>query len=242
MKRFYQAAQAGPAEDGRYTIRLDGKPARTPAGRALALPTRALAEAVAAEWAAQGERILPAAMPLTAIANAAIDRIAERRAETSAAIARFAETDLLCYRADDPALAARQGTVWQPILDWAAAEFGARLAATRGILPIAQNEGALAGLRRAIEAEDDFRLAALSAAVAAMGSLLLGLALAAGRLDAQAACAAAELDEAWQNERWGEDAEAMAARFSRRRDVEAAALVFRLHPSVPGGQLAGGAG
>jgi chaperone required for assembly of F1-ATPase len=143
---------------------------------------------------------------------------------------RFAETDMLCYRAEQPVeLAARQDAMWQPMLDWADSRFGATLATTSGVLPVAQSKEAVAALGRALHAYDEFRLAALSAAVAAMGSLILGLALAEARLTAEEAFALAQLEESYQNERWGEDSEAIARRAGLWAEIEAAALLFRLH-------------
>lgn len=230
MKRHNKNATVLAGPEG-FAIALDGKQVRTPHGRILALPEAALAEAVCAEWMAQGGEIRPASMPLTAIAHTALDRIADGRAATIAALLRFAETDLLCHRAEGPPeLVERQDATWQPVLDWAEARFGAALAVTRGVLPLAQPARSLAALEHAVASLDDLRLAALSAAVAAMGSLVLALALAHGRLDADQAFAASDLDEAWQNERWGQDREAASRRAALRAEVEAAATVFRLHP------------
>jgi len=229
MKRFYKSVAVVAAE-GRHAIHLDEKPVMTPMGRALALPSVAFAEAVAEEWRTQAEIIRPVTMVLTAIANTAIDRIAVDRTLAVAQLARYAETDLLCYRADAPAdLVARQAAAWQPVLDWAEACHGAALLVTAGVTPVAQPEAALDALRRALHAHDEFRLAALSTAVSAMGSLILSLALADGRLSATEAFALAQLDETYQNEKWGEDDEAVAHRAEVRSDVAAAALVFRLH-------------
>jgi len=229
MKRFYKTAEV-VAETGRFAIALDGKPVRTPRGHALAVPSAALAEAVAAEWLAQGDTIRPTAMTLTSIANTAIDRIGPNRAAMEEQLLRFAETDMLCYRADQPIeLAERQQATWQPVLDWAEARFGASLATTSSVLPIVQPADAQVALAEALAAYDEFRLAALSAAVGAMGSLILGLALAEARLTAEEAFALAQLEESYQNEKWGEDAEAVARRAALRAEIDAAALLFRLH-------------
>lgn len=228
MKRFYTSAAARRQAES-HDIALDGKVVRTPAGRPLLLPNRALAEAVAGEWQAQGDVIVPATMPLTAIANTAIDRVAVARDDAVAGLMRYGETDLLCYRAEGPAdLVARQGIVWQALLDWASLDLGATLVVTEGVVPVPQPPEALAALRGVLHGYDDFRLAALSTAVAATGSLVLGLALAEGRLSAEEAFAAAQLDETYQNEFWGEDAEAMARRATLDTDVAAAATIFRL--------------
>jgi len=229
MKRFYKTAEV-VAGAGGYAIALDGKPVRTPLGASLALPNEALAEAVAAEWLAQSETLRPDAMVLTAIANTAIDRIGLQRAAIEAQLLRFGETDLLCYRADQqPELSARQHALWQPILDWAELRFGAALVTTTGIVPIVQPVQAMAALGEALLAYDQYRLAALSTAVAALGSLILGLALAEGRLTGAEAFALAQLEESFQNEQWGEDAEAALRRARLETEVEAAATVFGLH-------------
>ncbi len=228
MKRFYKEAAARRETDG-HAILLDGKPVRTPAGRRLVLPNQALAEAVAEEWQGQGATIVPAAMPLTAIANTAIDRIALARDDAVTGLMRYAETDLLCYRAEGPAdLVARQAVVWQAVLDWASVHLGATLAVTAGVVPVAQPPEALAALRAVLRGYDDFRLAVLSTAVAATGSLILGLALVEGRLSADEAFAAAQLDETYQNEFWGEDPEAAARREGLKADIAAAGALLRL--------------
>ncbi len=228
MKRFFRAASIAEAEGG-YAVLLDGKPIRTPAKAPLTVRSRKLAEAIAAEWEAQGETIEPATLPLTRLAGTAIDLVAQRRDEIVAEIAKFAATDLVCYRADQPSeLAVRQHRAWQPHLDWAGARY-ASLAVTAGVSPVAQAPAALDAYRRAVAAYDDMMLAALHLATATLGSLVLALALVEGRIDAAAAFAAAELDQSFQIERWGEDAEAMARRAAIRDDVEAAARFAALH-------------
>lgn len=227
MKRFYKTA-ASIREGDLYVIALDGKRVRTPQRQLLALPNAAFAEAVAAEWLAQGETVRPKTMHLTAMANAAIDRIAPARHHTIAGLMRFAETDLLCHRAEAPAdLVARQAAIWQPVLDWAEARHGIALAVTAGIVAVEQPAASLAAAERLIGGYDDLRLAALSTAVSAMGSLVLGIALAERQLTAAEAFATAQLDETYQNEKWGEDEEAAAHRAELKADVEAAGTVFR---------------
>lgn len=223
MKRFYLEARA--IESGRaFTILLDGKPLRTPAKHELLVPSRSLAEAIAGEWQAQGERVDPASLPLTRLVSTALDRIASRRAEVIAEIAKYAGTDLLCYRADDPPeLAARQQTVWQPLLDWAGARYDARLVTTAGIRPVAQPPAALAALARAVAAHDSMTLAALHLATTACGSLILGLALLEGRISPEEAFVAAQLDETFQIERWGEDSEQTTRRAALTEDISLAA-------------------
>ena len=228
MKRFYREA-AVEAGNGLYRIVLDGRPARTPAKRPLALPARAAAEAVAAEWQAQGEEFEPAALRLTRLANTAIDRVAGNRPAVVGEVTRFAATDLVCYRAGEPnELVRRQAEAWQPLVEWAAARHGAHLCVTEGVIPRAQNEEALAALTRAVEAYDDFALTALHAATAAAGSLVIGLALGEGRIDAATAFAAACLDETFQAEQWGVDAEAEERRAALKADIEAAARFLAL--------------
>ncbi len=214
-KRFYKAAQAG-AVDGGYAILLDGRSVKTPSKQVLAVPHAALARAMAEEWAGQGEYIDPRSMWLTKLANTALDLVKPRRAAVVAEIVNFAGTDLLCYRADAPAaLVARQAAEWEPLLEWAAAH-GIRLKVTTGIVHVAQDAAALAAYGRALERLDHFRLAALHNAVTLTGSAVIGLALVERRLDAAAAFAAAHLDEAWQMEISGRDAEE-EARLARRR-------------------------
>jgi len=223
MKRFYREAVAVAAEQG-FTVHLDGKPMLTPGKNALAVPSRALAEAIAAEWQGQGATILPLALPLTRLVSTAIDRVAPRREAVIAEIAKYAETDLLCYRAAAPAeLAARQQAAWQDLLDWAARRFDARLAVTTSITPIAQAPAALAALERAIAAYDAMQLVALHLATAACGSVVLGLALMEQRLSPQEAFAAAQLEESFEIERWGEDSEQTKSRAALQEDIVLAA-------------------
>jgi chaperone required for assembly of F1-ATPase len=222
MKRFYRRA-ATAAGDGGTVIVLDDRPVRTPARRHLVAPTPTLAEAIAAEWGAQGEEIRPAEMPLTRMATTALDLLPTRRGDAIEEVAGYGETDLLCYRADrPPELVLRQRRAWQPLLDWAEATFGARLAVTDRALPVAQPEPALARLREAVAASDDWSLTGLHAATTALGSVVLGLALRERRLTAEAAFGAGLLDELFEVEQWGEDPEAGARRERLRREVEAA--------------------
>ena len=227
-KRFYARAEAVKADDG-HGIALDGKPVRTPAGKPLAVPGAALADALAGEWAAQGETVDRETMPLTRLACTALDLVAERRAEMAADVAAYAETDLVCYRTEEPpALARRQIAAWEPLVAWAAERYGARLAVTTAITPLAQTADALAALRRAVAAHDDFTLAGLGLATRSFGSLVIALALREGRLGAEEAARASLVDERYQIERWGEDAE-LAARCARTAcDADDAARLFRL--------------
>lgn len=224
MKRFYQKVEVS---DGQ--ILLDSRPVRTPARAALTLPTAALAEAVAAEWRAQGDRIDPRTMPLTGLSNAAIDRVAPDSAGFSRPLADYAETDLLCYRADAPAeLVARQAEAWDPLLAWARQRYDVHFTVTCGIVHRPQPSTTVVRLGEALSARDPFGLAALAPIVTIGGSIVVGLALTEDAIAPDVAFDATHLDELWQAERWGEDAEATAARDARRRDFLAAVRLLRL--------------
>ena len=226
MKRVYQTvlAEPAPADLGAgFLVRLDGRPLRSPAKAVLLLPSEPLARAVAEEWDAQEAEIRPAEMPLTALATTAIDLVVPHRAQVIDELAAYAETDLVCYHAErPPALVARQKAAWLPLVDWAALTLDAPLKVTQGILPAAQPPEALAALRSAVAALDDHDLTALSSATKAAASLVIGLALSRGRLTAEQAFEAAELDESYQMELWGEDAEALERRAAILADLEAA--------------------
>ncbi len=235
MKRRYRTVAVVVGPDGGVTIELDGRPMATPGRRPFHVPARALAEASAAEWLAQGDVVKPDTMPLTQIAATAIDRVGAQRAELIPAVAAYGATDMLCYRAEEPAdLVERQRRLWQPLLDWAARALDAPLRVTSGILPIDQPADALAALGRVVAAYDDFALAALSCATAASGSLVVGLALMRGEIDAAGAFDAAELDASFQIERWGADEEATHRRAALRQELESAArFVGLLYGSQP---------
>lgn len=226
-RRFYREAGVAQVPEG-YVLTLDGRPARTPAKAPLALPTRRAAEAVAAEWARQGELIDPAGMPLTRLANSAIDGVAHRRDDVRDDVARYGSSDLLCYRAEDPRrLVARQSEVWDPVLAWADEALGARFVVATGVMFREQPAETLAAVARAVAAHDDpFALAGLSTMTSLTGSVVLALAVARGRLSAQQAWIAAHIDEDFQMEVWGEDDEAMLRRAARWRDMEAAAALI----------------
>ncbi|HEX5794886.1 MAG TPA: ATP12 family protein [Geminicoccaceae bacterium] len=224
MKRFYETVEVAPADDG-HRVLLDGRPLRTPAKRLLAVPAAGLAEALAGEWRAQGELVQPQAMPLTRLASTAQDRMPALRAAAIEEVVGYAGTDLLCYRAAAPLdLVERQSRVWQPLLEWAASAYGVRLTVTTSLLPASQPEAAVRGLRAAVETLGDWPLVGLHAATTALGSLVLGLALARGRIDAEEALAASLLEELFEIERWGQDAETERRHAGLRRDVEASAL------------------
>jgi chaperone required for assembly of F1-ATPase len=224
MKRFYQSVELAAADDG-HRVLLDGRPLNTPARRALTLPSAALAEALAEEWRAQGETIRPEGMPLTRLASTAQDRMPALRAVAIDDVVGYAGTDVLCYRAAAPlALVERQQQVWQPLLDWAASALGTRLVVTTTLLPVTQPDAAVRGLRAAVEELGDWPLIGLHAATTALGSLVLGLALIRGRIDAEQGLAASLLDELFEIERWGKDAETERRHDALRREVDAAAL------------------
>jgi len=228
LKRFYEEASAAACERG-FSVQLDGRDIRTPRQAVLVLPSAGFAEAVAGEWAAQGERIEPATMPLMSLACTAIDQIAPNRGAAIGELLDYAGSDLLCYRAAHPeALVARQAEVWQPLLDWAARDLDAPLRVTCGIRHKPQPEDALAALRRTVEALDDLSLTALDCATRASGSLIIALALHRRRVGADAAFEAAELDETFQIELWGEDPEATRRQTAVRADLAAARRLFEL--------------
>jgi len=225
-KRFYREAGVREEPEG-FVLTLDGRPARTPARKPLAAPTRAIAEAVAGEWEAQGERIDPASMPVTRILNSAIDGVAERAAEVRVEICAYAGSDLICYRAEGPeALAARQEAAWDPLVAWAREVLGARLRLAAGVMPVAQDETAVAAVAVALDAATAAELAALHTITTLTSSAILALAVARGRLSAEDAWNAAHIDEDWQIAQWGEDAEASARRAARWREMQAAALIL----------------
>ena len=231
-KRFWKAATVVPGAGG-FAVHLDGRAVKTPAKAALLLPTQALAEAVAAEWQAQGEKVDPTTMPVTRAANAALDKVAAQHDEVAALIAAYGETDLLCYRAERPEeLVALQTAAWDGWLDWAAARYGARLATTCGVVPIVQPEAALAALGARVAACDIWELAALHDLVGITGSLVLGLAVAEGDLGAEAAWEASRIDENWQISQWGEDEEAAEMAALKRQALLAAERFWRLRHTV----------
>lgn len=224
MKRFWREVGVAGGE-----VLLDGKPVRTPGRAPLALPTPALAEAVADEWRAVEGEIDPRAMPLTGLANAAIDRIASDRAGFAAGLAVYGESDLLCYRAERPAeLIARQQAAWDPLLDWARARYDVGFTLATGVMHRAQPEATLARLRAAVDQYSAFALAGLSAVVTVSGSLVIALALAEGAAMPEQLWAALRVDEDWQAERWGDDELAHAATAARRRDFDAGARLLSL--------------
>jgi chaperone required for assembly of F1-ATPase len=223
MKRFYKSVAAETTPEG-WRILLDGKPVRTPGGRMLLLPTAALADAVAQEWRGQGDEIDPVSTPMLRLANTTLDGIRKDRAAVIAAILRFGEHDLLCYRGQAPAsLAERQAREWNTMLDWVAKNHGARLAVTSGVGHVAQPPEALAALERAIAAHDDFALVGLHVIASITGSLVLALALVEGAINSAQAFQMSRLDEIHQAERWGTDVQAEQRANALAREIDVAA-------------------
>ncbi|MFM9841768.1 MAG: ATP12 family chaperone protein [Dongiaceae bacterium] len=228
MKRVYKKV-AVEAVDGGYRVTLDGKPLRTPARAPLVLPRRALIEAIAAEWDAQIENVQPKTMPVMQLVSTAIDRVVAQRDRIAADIAGYAATDLVCYRAELPAdLVARQHRTWQPLVDWVRREFAAPLKVTVGVMPQPQPAEALQALRRAVDGLDDLELTAMQALTGVCGSLVIALALRSGFIDADEAWAASQLDETFQIEKWGEDAEAAKRRQALLTDIRDTARFLEL--------------
>jgi chaperone required for assembly of F1-ATPase len=225
-KRFYERAHLG--DSAPFSILLDGKPVKTPAGNMLAAPTRALGDEIAAEWNAQAERIDPATMPLTRLANTILDGVAVTPAPVADEIAEYLGSDLLCYRAATPdGLAERQTQHWDPVLAWARQAFGAHLVLGEGVMFVAQPAGAVAAARAEIPS-DPWRLGAVHVITTLTGSALLALAVARGALDTDAAWAAAHVDEDWNMDQWGHDELALARRAGRFAEMRAAAQVLAL--------------
>ncbi len=230
MKRFWNTASIGAVEGG-YSILLDGKPMHLPDGAVLRVEAEPLAQAIAEEWQTAGTagEMSFADTPLTRLAGTAQQRIAPDPWPAIDAIARYAESDLLCYRAEAPeALVARQLHGWQPWLDWAAVTYDAPLRVGSGVAYVKQHRDSIAALRGAVAALDVAALVALGIAVPALGSLVLGLAMAEGKLDPVTAHELGALDELFQAEAWGEDAEAAARRASIAADIALAARFLQL--------------
>ncbi|MEX2649325.1 MAG: ATP12 family protein [Alphaproteobacteria bacterium] len=219
MKRVYRAVRIA-AGDGGFAVELDGRAAKSPARRPLLVPARGLAVAIAAEWDAQVVEVDPRSMPLTRLASSALDVVAVRHAEVAAEIAGYGATDLVCHRSErPPELVLRQESAWQPLVDWAMRALDAPLLVTRGVVPVAQPEAALHALRRAVERLDSWRLTALASASHAAGSVIVGLALAARRIDAEQAWRASQVDETFEIEQWGADAESTVRRAALRDEL-----------------------
>jgi chaperone required for assembly of F1-ATPase len=222
VKRFWKEVSVEPEGEG-WTIRLDGRPIKTPARAALEVPSDALAEAIAEEWRAVGGKIDPRAMPLTGLTNAAIDRVAPARQAFADNLANYAEADLACYRAEGPReLVDRQAEEWDQLLGWARRRFDVDFVTTSGLIHVAQPPATVERLSHAVSSLDAFRLAGLSPLVTIGGSLVAALAVLEKAITPEEAWEAVSLDDRWQIEQWGADAEAEAALENRRRDFLAA--------------------
>jgi len=228
VKRFWKEVALAPEAD-RWTIQLDGRPVRTPARALLRVSSKALGEAIANEWRAVGEKIDPRAMPLTGLANSAIDRIAPQRQAFAESLGKYGEADLACYRVDGPhELALRQKQEWNRLLGWARRRFDVDFSTTTGLMHVAQPEATVEQLSHAVAALDPFRLAGLSPLVTIGGSLVAGLAVLERAISPEEAWNAVSLEDQWQLEQWGRDAEAEAALENRCRDFSAAARFLSL--------------
>ncbi|MEM9287587.1 MAG: ATP12 family protein [Pseudomonadota bacterium] len=226
MKRFYAAAEAVQADDGWHVL-LDGRPVRTPQGVQLSLPTSGLANAVAAEWAACAETIVPSALPLTQLSNTALDRVATTRPDVVSAIAAYVDTDLICYRAERPeSLVAAQSKAWDPWLAWAAMDCSMPLTATTALIGHKQPAAACTAVRSLLDEQDAFALTALHQLTVLCGSVVLALAFAKRAADAQTVWAAATVDERYNMDRWGQDEEAVDALEKKHAEFLAAATFW----------------
>ncbi|MCP5088148.1 MAG: ATPase [Rhodobacteraceae bacterium] len=215
-KRFWTSADVFEAE-GKYGISLDGRPVQTPAKARLLVPTKKIAQGIAAEWDAQEEQIDPLSMPTTRWANAATDKVASQMEDVVGMLASYGDSDLLCYRAAGPeTLVARQAEAWDPVLEWAAEQYDAPLASTTGVIPVKQSNQSVENLRVVLQRFDAFQLASVHDLVTISGSLILALAVFERKMSPQIAWSAARIDETWQKELWGEDEEAEAAEEVRR--------------------------
>jgi chaperone required for assembly of F1-ATPase len=226
VKRFYKQVSVEPAGHG-FQVLLDGRPVRTPGGNALLLPTRALGEIIAGEWRDQKGEIVPVSMPMLRLANTVLDGIGKNREAVIQSILRFGEHDLVCYRAEQPPeLAVLQEKNWSPLLDWAAQSHGSKLSVGTGLAHVGQPPEALAALGCAVAGMDDLALTALHVMASITGSLVLGLALAEGRIDAAEAFRLSRIDEDYQAGKWGQDAEAeaRAKRLAQELDTATAFL------------------
>jgi chaperone required for assembly of F1-ATPase len=227
-KRFYKSVDVA-ARDGGFAITLDGRNVRTPGKRELVVPIEALARAIAEEWSSQGERIDPATMPLTRLANSAIEAVSERMQEVRADVVAFAGRDLLCYRAEAPAaLVARQQAAWDPVLAWIKETLSVEFKIQKGLMPIDQDPQALAAVAGTLDDLDALSLSAVHVMTTISGSALLAIAHLKGRITVDEAWAAATVDETWQSEQWGLDAEAEAQAARRRAEFSAASQCLHL--------------
>lgn len=228
MKRFYKDADVAELPGG-WTVALDGRPIRTPAKASFVAPTRVMAEAAAAEWRAQEETVKPADMPITKSVNTAIDRTGPEYDAVVEMVAGYGGSDLTCYRADSPeGLVTRQAEAWDPLLAWVGETHDARLLTTVGVMHALQPEDGQAALGAAVRAHDAFELTALYDLVALSGSLVIGLAVSAGRLGPDEGWALSRVDETWQQEFWGVDEEAEKVATRKAGEFAAAAAFLGL--------------
>ena len=225
-KRFWKEASVETVGDG-FTVHLDGRKLRTPVKSELIVPTRVMAEAIAVEWDAQGEKVDPLTMPVTRSANAAIDKVAPLHAEVSELVAAYGDSDLLCYRAETPVeLVARQNAAWDPLLDWAAKELAAPLKTRTGIVHVAQDPKVLASLAKRVADMDAFQLAGFHDLVGMSGSLIIGFAAIHQLMPVNDLWDCSRIDENWQIEQWGEDEEEIATSGGKKAGFEHAARFY----------------
>ena len=232
-KRFWTAAEVVTSGVG-FAVELDGRSVKTPAKNALVLPTRAMAVAVAAEWQAQEKEINPATMPVTKTANAALDKVVAQHGEVAEMLAAYGDSDLLCYRAEAPTeLIERQARIWNPLLDWAEAELGARLEPRTGVMHKPQAQEPIATLTEMVHALDDFELAAFHDLVSLSGSLVLGFAATKDAHPADVIWDISRLDEMYQAEQWGRDDDAEALAETKKHSFLHAKRMFDLAQRTP---------
>jgi chaperone required for assembly of F1-ATPase len=225
-KRFYKDAGVGEG-DGGYTVTLDGKRIKTPSGRVVVVPVRSLAEAIAAEWNAQGELIDPLTMPLTRFANSVVQGVVDHVGAVTDDVAKYFASDLLFYRAGHPeALVAREAQHWDPILFWAAEALGAHFMLAEGVMHVRQPDQAIAAARAALPS-DPWAIAALHVITTLTGSALLALALFHGVIDADQAWTAAHVDEDWNAEKWGVDDEVATRKAAKLVDFNAVVAALK---------------
>lgn len=230
IKRFYTDVSVDAVDGSQYAVLLDGRSVKTPGRADLRLKNLGLADALAAEWSAQEEKIDPNTMPLTQIACTAIDRVSSNKPEIQTLMARYAETDLVCYRASAPAdLVEMQAAQWQPLLEWIDRDLGVHLISTEEILPQPQDAGGLARILKVIQGFDDHELSAVSVVTQASGSVVIALALALGEIDGDQAAQASQVDEVHQSKLWGLDHEAEVRLESLNKDILAAEIYLSLH-------------
>lgn len=227
-KRFWKEATISEVEGG-YRIELDGRPVRTPAKALMVVPTKAMAEAIAAEWDAQTEEVKPESMPITRSANAALDKVSVQFDEVADMLSAYGGSDLLCYRADSPVeLTKRQSEEWDPILEWAEGRFGTRLICGFGVMPVTQSDENLRVLREHVGTLSPFEIAAFHDLVGISGSLILALAVTEGYLTAQDAWLKSRVDELWQEEQWGQDDEATELAMHKQGEFLMASRIYQM--------------